>query len=235
VDEVGVGPLAGPVVAAAVVLPKDFRVAGVRDSKLIDEAERARLEADILDACLDVGFGSASVQEIDEIGIYGSGTLAMKRAVEALSESPHYLLVDARHVDLDLAQEGPVRGDRDHTCIAAASIVAKQHRDRLMIELHGRHPQYGFDQHKGYPTKRHLTAIARHGASSVHRVSWLAVREAAGQLSPLYYRFAEEIRGLSSARSGPRLRERLAGVRLRLDVGEYDRLCELLRRRCARV
>jgi ribonuclease HII len=235
VDEAGVGPLAGPVVAAAVVLPADFDVSGVRDSKLIDEAERSVLERRILGSCLAVGVAEVSVSEIDAIGIYPAGLLAMKRAVESLSPRPDYLLVDARRVEIALPQEGPVRGDRDHTCIAAASIVAKQHRDRVMVGLHHRWPHYGFDEHKGYPTSRHIEALALHGVCPAHRASWLAVREAAGLLAPGYYELLNLVLGATSAQACSDAAERLSAERIRMSEPEYDRLRQLLRRRVSRL
>jgi ribonuclease HII len=235
VDEAGVGPLAGPVVAAAAVLPPDFDATGVRDSKLIDAGERQILEQRILAGSLAAAVGIASVREIDTLGIYRATALAMWRAVDGLSFAPAFLLVDARQVAVDLPQEGPTKGDRDHTCIAAASILAKQHRDRLMIDLHARFPDYGFDEHKGYPTKRHFDAISKHGVSPVHRVSWLAVREAAGRLSDLYYELSACIRAVDGSSACAELHHQLSAVRQHLDEDEYGRLRELLRRRAAQA
>jgi ribonuclease HII len=228
VDEVGVGPLAGPVIAAAVVLSADFDVPGVRDSKLIDPDERGSLEKEILTraAC---AFGMASVREIDAINIYEATALAMKRAVESLSLRPDYLLIDARRIDLEIPQEGPVRGDQIHTCIAAASIVAKELRDRHMTELDVLYPGYGLAEHKGYSTSRHFEAIRKLGLSPVHRGSWLAVRELAGLLSPEYYELADAIRTCEK-RQVKRLDRKLDGVREGFDEGEHDRLRALLRR-----
>jgi ribonuclease HII len=173
VDEVGRGCLAGPVVAAAVVLHPDRHIPGVCDSKLVAAAERERLCERILRHAIAWAVAEADPAEIDLINIHQASLRAMQRAILALSPLPDIVLVDAFRVpDVPMAQRGVVHGDRRCSAIAAASIVAKVTRDRQMLELHRRDPRYGFDRHKGYATADHLEAVARHGYSAVHRRSF---------------------------------------------------------------
>ena len=174
-DEVGRGCLAGPVVAAAVVLHPDRHVPGVCDSKTVPAAERERLYDQILRAAIAWAVGEADPSEIDRINIHQASLRAMQRAVLQLAPLPDIVLVDAFRVpDLPMAQRGVVHGDRRCSAIAAASIIAKVTRDRQMLDLHGRDPRYGFDRHKGYATADHLEAVARYGYSDVHRRSFRA-------------------------------------------------------------
>ncbi|MEO6113378.1 MAG: ribonuclease HII [Sphingomicrobium sp.] len=183
VDEAGRGPLAGPVVAAAVILcGKEIR--GLADSKVLKPAERARLAARILARC-HVGVGLASVDEIDAINIFQATMLAMTRAVEALCAAvgcdPIEVLIDGnltpngRRSEWRWPARAIVGGDATTRCISAASIVAKQHRDALMMAEDERHPQYGFARHKGYGTPEHLAALRLHGPSPLHRRSFAPV------------------------------------------------------------
>ena len=173
VDEVGRGCLAGPVVAAAVVLHPDRHIAGVSDSKLVPAAERDRLYDSIVRHAIAWAVAAADPREIDHINIHQASLRAMQRAVMALVPLPDIVLVDAFRVpDLPMAQRGVVHGDRRCSAIAAASIVAKVSRDRDMLLLHGRDPRYGFDRHKGYATPDHLDAVARFGYSDAHRRSF---------------------------------------------------------------
>jgi ribonuclease HII len=173
VDEVGRGCLAGPVVAAAVVLHPDRHIPGVCDSKLVPAPERERLYERILRHAIAWAVAGAEPTEIDEINIHQASLRAMQRAVLALSPLPDIVLVDAFRVpDLPMAQRGVVHGDRRCSAIAAASIVAKVTRDRQMRDLHDRDPRYGFDRHKGYATADHLNAVARFGYSDAHRRSF---------------------------------------------------------------
>jgi len=172
-DEVGRGCLAGPVVAAAVVLHPDRHVPGVCDSKTVPAAERERLYDQILSAAIAWAVGAADPTEIDRINIHQASLRAMQRAVLLLAPLPDIVLVDAFRVpDLPMAQRGVLHGDRRCSAIAAASIVAKVTRDRQMLDLHGRDPRYGFDRHKGYATADHLEAVARFGYSQAHRRSF---------------------------------------------------------------
>jgi ribonuclease HII len=173
VDEVGRGCLAGPVVAAAVVLNPERYVPRVCDSKTVTALERERLYVSITRAAVAWGVAAAEPEEIDSINIHQASLRAMQRAVLMLAPSPDCVLVDAFRIpDLLMAQRAVVHGDSRCTAIAAASIVAKVTRDRLMHELHARDPRYGFDKHKGYATREHLDAVARFGYSEVHRRSF---------------------------------------------------------------
>ena len=173
VDEVGRGCLAGPVVAAAVVLNPERHIPGVSDSKAVPAAERERLYERILTHAVAWAVADADPAEIDRINIHQASLRAMQRAVLALAPLPDIVLVDAFRVpELPMAQRGVLHGDRRCSAIAAASIVAKVTRDRQMLDLHGRDPRYGFDRHKGYATADHLEAVARFGYSDAHRQSF---------------------------------------------------------------
>ena len=173
VDEVGRGCLAGPVVAAAVVLHPDRHVAGVSDSKAVPAEERELLYEQITRCAVAWAVGGADPLEIDRINIHQASLRAMQRAILALAPLPDIVLVDAFRVpDLPMAQRGVAHGDRRCSAIAAASIIAKVTRDRQMRDLHVRDPRYGFDRHKGYATADHLDAVARYGYSDVHRRSF---------------------------------------------------------------
>ncbi len=182
VDEVGVGPLAGPVVAAAVVLPREVALVGLDDSKRVPPARRASLARAIRETALGVGLGEVGVEEIDQMGIYRAGLEAMRRAVASLArvQKVGHLLVDARTVPgVDVPQTPIIQGDAKDASIAAASIVAKVHRDALMERLGERHPAYGFERHMGYGTAEHLAALERFGPCPVHRRSFAPVALAA--------------------------------------------------------
>jgi ribonuclease HII len=173
VDEVGRGCLAGPVVAAAVVLHPDKHIRGICDSKLVPEGERETLHAKIVRHSVAWAVASADPTEIDRINIHQASLRAMQRAILSLAPLPDVVLVDAFRVpDIPMAQRGVLHGDRRCSAIAAASIVAKVTRDRLMKELHMQDPRYGFDRHKGYATADHLEAVARFGYSDAHRRSF---------------------------------------------------------------
>jgi ribonuclease HII len=173
VDEVGRGCLAGPVVAAAVVLDPRRYVPRIADSKTVTAAERATLYTRITRTACCWAVAACEPVEIDEINIHQASLRAMQRAVLSLVPLPDFVLVDAFRVPgLPMAQRGVVHGDARCTAIAAASIVAKVTRDRLMIELHREDPRYGFDRHKGYATRDHLDAVSRFGYSPVHRRSF---------------------------------------------------------------
>jgi len=183
VDEVGVGPLAGPVVAAAVVLPPDIKLNGVRDSKILTSAQRQALDARIRERALAIGLGVVEVEEIDRLNIYQASLRAMASAVAALPLAPDHLLIDGRGrrlPDCAIAQTTIVDGDRLVYSIAAASIVAKVHRDRLMHELDERYPGYGFARHVGYATAAHLKALGELGPCAIHRRSFAPVRALLG-------------------------------------------------------
>lgn len=179
VDEAGRGPLAGPVVAAAVILDERRMVRGLNDSKALSAAQRERLYDDIQARAVCVFIAEASVEEIDRLNIFHATLLAMRRAVEGLRLRPARVLVDGNRVPaLDVSAEAIVGGDAKVRSISAASILAKVHRDRLCLALHDEHPEYGFKAHKGYSTPEHLEALRRHGACRHHRRSFAPVREA---------------------------------------------------------
>ncbi len=177
VDEAGRGPLAGPVVAAAVILDPRAPIPGLADSKTLGEGRRLALARTVEARALAWALGQAEVEEIDRMNILGATLLAMQRAVAALDPRPGQVLVDGNRCPaLPCPARAVVRGDATVAAISAASILAKVRRDALLCELHRRYPQYGFHRHKGYPTRAHLQALAAHGASPVHRRSFAPVR-----------------------------------------------------------
>lgn len=184
-DEAGMAPLAGPIVAGACILPRDYRPRGIDDSKQLDRKERERLAEDIRRNAVAWAVARAEVEEIDSLNVYRAGLLALTRAVRMLGTAPDHVLVDARKLpELPIPQTPIVRGDALSLTIAAASILAKTARDALMAELDAVHPGYGFARHKGYPTAEHFEALGRLGACPVHRRSFQPVREALG-LAPV--------------------------------------------------
>ena len=177
VDEAGRGPLAGPVVAAAVILDELQPIPGLRDSKQLSAARREQLFDAIRARALCVAIASASVEEIDRLNILQATLLAMQRAVRALRLLPHRVAVDGNRLPLlPMTAAAIVKGDSKVAAISAASILAKVYRDRLCGELHLQFPAYGFDGHKGYPTAAHLAALQRHGPCEAHRRSFAPVR-----------------------------------------------------------
>jgi ribonuclease HII len=180
VDEVGMGPLAGPVVAAAVVFPCGFKIDGVADSKVLRAIVRERLAIEIRRRAVAVGVAVVEPDEIDRLNIYQAGLCALRRAIDALGMVPGFVLVDGREIPgLSIPQSAYPKGDSFVCSIAAASIVAKVHRDAIMRELDVRYPGYGFGRHMGYSTRAHFAAIREHGPSPVHRRSFAPVRAAA--------------------------------------------------------
>jgi ribonuclease HII len=180
VDEAGVGPMAGPVVAAAVIFEPETFIKGVNDSKQLSPEEREEYLAKIQQRALAIGVGVASQSEIDELNIFWATMLASRRAVAALLPKPDHVLVDGRLIpDLQLPQTRIIGGDRKSFCIAAASIIAKVTRDRMMVCYDAQFPGYGFAQHKGYCTREHFAVLRRLGPSPLHRRSFAPVWEAA--------------------------------------------------------
>ncbi|MFT7185203.1 MAG: ribonuclease HII [Pseudohongiellaceae bacterium] len=175
-DEVGRGPLAGPVVAAAVILDPDNPIVGLADSKKLSEKKREALFDEIKEKALAWSIASACVEEIDQINILHASLLAMKRAIEQLSVSPEYVLVDGNYgLKITTPCEPVVRGDSRVACISAASILAKVSRDREMVALDEIYPGYGLAKHKGYPTKFHLEALKKLGVNELYRKSFKPV------------------------------------------------------------
>jgi ribonuclease HII len=193
VDEAGMAPLAGPVVAGAVILPTNYKLRGLNDSKkILDPETREELAAQIKQDAVCWSYGFAEVEEIDRINIYHAGLLAMQRAVNGLGTPPDYVLVDARRIpQCPAPQRGIIRGDALSASIAAASIIAKTTRDAYMLEMDALYQGYGFASHKGYPTPEHCRALKELGAVSIHRRSFGRVREALG-LDPVQTELFEQ-------------------------------------------
>ncbi|MBI4965979.1 MAG: ribonuclease HII [Desulfomonile tiedjei] len=178
IDEAGRGPLAGPVVAAAVILPVADCIPDLNDSKLLTPAMRDKLFQKLRDCSAAFGIGIIPSETIDEVNIYQATLLAMKRAVADLGPAPDYLLIDGNmRLEMDIPQKSIIKGDRLCFSIAAAGIVAKVTRDSIMMELHEKFPLYGFAKHKGYATASHREAIIKHGPCSVHRTCFSGVKE----------------------------------------------------------
>ena len=194
VDEAGMAPLAGPVVAGAVILPQNYKLRGLNDSKkILDPEKRDELAVQIKHDAICWAVGFAEVEEIDKINIYHAGLLAMQRAVEGLNSKPDFILVDARKIpNCTTPQRGIIRGDSLSASIAAASIIAKTTRDAHMLQLDALYNGYGLASHKGYPTPEHCRALKELGALPIHRRSFARVRQALG-LDPIQNElFAEE-------------------------------------------
>lgn len=204
VDEAGMAPLAGPVVAGAVILPKNYKLRGLNDSKkILDHETREELAVQIKQDAICWSFGFAEVEEIDKINIYHAGLLAMQRAVQGLTCLPDFVLVDARKIPhCPTPQRGIIRGDALSASIAAASIIAKTTRDAHMLEMDALYAGYGFASHKGYPTPEHCRALKELGALPIHRRSFGRVREVLGLdpvQSELFGEPAEELAAEAAA------------------------------------
>ncbi|WP_273834833.1 ribonuclease HII [Guptibacillus sedimenti] len=177
VDEVGRGPLAGPVVASAVILDPEVPILGLQDSKKLSHAKLNDLFDQIHMDAVAIGVGVVSAAEIDELNIYQATKKAMQQAVEGLRVQADFLLVDAMHIPVQIDQESLIKGDARSVSIAAASIIAKVTRDRMMVKLAETYPEYGFERHVGYGTKEHLSALDEFGITEVHRKSFAPVRD----------------------------------------------------------
>jgi len=180
VDEVGRGPLNGPVVAACVILPIDFKLEGLTDSKKISEKKREKYYEYIVNNCIAYGIGMSSPKEIDELNILQATKLAMKRAIDIVNEKVKidYLLIDGNmKFDFTYPYKSIVKGDYYSLSISAASVLAKVTRDRMLIELDKKYPMYGYKSHKGYPTKKHIEAIKKYGLIEGYRLSYGPVKE----------------------------------------------------------
>ena len=226
IDEAGVGSLAGPVVAAAVMFPPDTYIARVDDSKRLDAETRTSLAEEIRAKASGIGVGISSVEEIDHLNIYHAALLAMRRALDALPRRPQHLLVDSRTVPgVDIPQNPFNKGDGINFTIAAASIIAKTERDRMMAALALEFPGYGFSQHKGYGTAEHREALRRLGPSPAHRMSFPVIHELRGEYSPLFYVLKDQ---LEAARTRAALDELEAALRAQADE-LAERECKKLR------
>lgn len=176
IDEAGRGPLAGPVVASAVILKEGIRIDGLRDSKKVPEKERESLFSEIQKSASDIGIGIVGPEDIDRLNILRATRLAMKLAVESLTSLPDFLIIDAVSLPLvSIEQIHPIKGESVSASVAAASIIAKVTRDRIMTECSNQYPQYHFDRHKGYSTKEHMDLIQLYGPCPVHRKSFCKV------------------------------------------------------------
>ncbi len=174
-DEAGRGPLAGPVVAAAVVFPQGVYLSGLKDSKRLTALQRERLYQEIIERATTVGVGIVAHCDIDRLNIYQASREAMMRALEELEVEPDVIVIDAMKLPLDIRQYVFTKAEDKSASVAAASVVAKVTRDRIMIQYHKQYPEYGFDRHKGYATREHLEALKRLGPSPIHRRSFSPV------------------------------------------------------------
>ncbi len=181
IDEAGRGPLAGPVVSASVILPKDYSDPDITDSKKLSPKKRDLLYSRINEHALFVAIGIADIGEIDRINILQASLNSMKRSVINLLTTPDFLLIDGKFgINIDIPQQAIIKGDSKSISIAAASIIAKVERDRLMMKFDRIYPEYGFARHKGYPTKAHKQAILDHGITPIHRKTFKGVKEVIG-------------------------------------------------------
>ncbi|WP_016910748.1 ribonuclease HII [Mammaliicoccus vitulinus] len=176
IDEVGRGPLAGPVVASAVILERGHHYLGITDSKALSQSKRSFFEQEIYNKALSVGIGIATVEEIDELNIYEATKVAMQRAIDQLNYKPDHLLIDAMTLANDIPQTSIIKGDLNSVSIAAASVIAKEYRDKLMTEFNLEYPGYDFDKNKGYGTKTHLEGIETCGITPIHRKSFEPIK-----------------------------------------------------------
>ena len=236
VDEVGIGPLAGPVVAASVVFEPHPTIPGVDDSKRVKPEVRARLARRIRGDALGVGIGVVQVEEIEQLNVYNAGLLAMRRAVEQLPVAPEHLLLDAREIpEVLIPQSSFIKGDRLSFSIAAASIIAKTYRDRLMVELDQIYPRYGFAQHKGYGTPAHMRALEQYGPSVVHRKSFSFIQELCGEYSGLFYQLRKKLLGALTASAVSAFEDEFSPLRPQLNPGERRKIALLLARHKGRL
>ncbi|WP_226665725.1 ribonuclease HII [Metabacillus litoralis] len=177
IDEVGRGPLAGPVVAAAVILKEECYIPGLTDSKKLTASLREHFFELVKENAVAIGIGIISPKVIDEVNIYEATKLAMLKAIDELNVQPDYLLLDAMNLNININQQSIIKGDSKSVSIAASSVIAKVTRDRMMINLAKDYPEYGYEKHMGYGTKLHLEALAKHGVTEHHRKSFAPVKE----------------------------------------------------------
>ena len=177
VDEVGRGPLVGPVVASAVILPKNYFIEGLTDSKKLSKKKRDYLYKVIKKEALAIGIGIVDNKKIDEINILEASRLAMKQAINSLSIKPDIILTDAMRLDMGIPEEDIIKGDLKSITISAASVIAKVTRDKMMEELHEKYPMYNFIKNNGYPTKEHIEAIKKYGIIKEHRKSFRPIKD----------------------------------------------------------
>jgi ribonuclease HII len=232
VDEAGTGPLAGPVVAAAVMFPPGTEFAGIDDSKRLDVEQRVKMEDVIRRTATAVGVGLADVGEIDRLNIYHAALLAMRRAVDALTVTPDHLLIDARVIpDVLIPQNSFYKGDGINFSIAAASIIAKTYRDKLMEGLEKTYPGYGFAQHKGYGTAEHQNAIRQMGPCPAHRMSFPIIRELCGEFSEYFYELKQQLSEVDSVVGLRNFEAKLKDCSPKIDEREQRKIRLMLSRR----
>lgn len=232
VDEVGIGPMAGPVVAAAVIFRPDAWIEGIDDSKRIDPELRDTLNRHIRETALGVGVGVVETEEVDRLNVYHAGLRAMQLAVERLDTVPDHVLVDSRTIPhISPPQSSFNKGDSLSFSIAAASIVAKVYRDDLMAEMEGRYPGYGFAGHKGYCTPEHREAVRKLGPCSIHRRSFDFIRELCGEYSGVFYELLEMGNRVASAQDVRMFELRVADSLGDLSASERRKLRLIARRR----
>lgn len=236
VDEAGMGPLAGPIVAAAVILSPQGPIPLAEDSKILDAPTRERLADEIHRTAVAVAIGVSTVEEIADTDVYQAGLQAMRRAVLALQPQPLALLVDARVVpDVTCLQQAHVKGDARSRSIASASIIAKVTRDAEMARLAVEFPGYGFEKHAGYGTPEHLEALRRLGACAAHRRSWAALAEHSGEMSASFYALRDALKDSRDDASLMAWRQRAHAEAASLPASEIKRLDALARRRFKQV
>lgn len=177
VDEVGRGPLCGPVVAAACILPKGYTLEGLTDSKKLSEKKREQYYEILIKDCIAYGVGVIGPRRIDEINIYAATKEAMKQAIDNLKVKPEHVLIDAMPLELDIPTTSIIKGDAKSESIAAASVIAKVTRDRMMYELDKEYPEYGFASHKGYPTKKHIENVKKYGVLDFYRFTFSPISD----------------------------------------------------------
>ncbi len=177
VDEVGRGPLCGPVVACACILPKNYHLDGLNDSKKLSEKKREALYEILIKEAVSYGLGIISPRRIDEVNIYQATKEAMYEAINNLNPKPEHVLIDAMPLDLSVPSTSIIKGDAKSLSIAAASVIAKVTRDRMMIELDKQYPEYGFKSHKGYPTKKHVEAVKQYGVLDFYRFTFSPISD----------------------------------------------------------
>ena len=177
IDEVGRGPLIGPVVAACVILPKNYKLDGLTDSKKLSEKKRDKFYDILMKDAVSIGIGIVGEKAIDELNIYQATKKAMAQAVDNMKIKPEHILVDAMPLELDIPTTSIIKGDAKSITIAAASVIAKVTRDRMMYELDKKYPMYDLKHNKGYPTKKHLEAIDKYGITKYHRLSYGPVKQ----------------------------------------------------------
>jgi ribonuclease HII len=237
VDEVGIGCLAGPVIASSVIFPKNVEPFNSKDSKRLTASTREKLCKHIEQKALAIGVGRVSVVKINKIGnIYQAGIEAMKKAVGSLRIKPQHLLVDARRIpDIDIPQNEFIQGEDLNFSIAAASIVAKVYRDNLMKKHSKKYPEYRFDKHKGYSTFYHIKMLRKYGPCEIHRTSYEFVKGITGEFSKYYFKLVESIKKAESKKHIFAIRNNLLKIKKEISDNEFKRLKKKIAQRETRL